>query len=221
MSLKLIPLTDFQQYPEEQMINRSREFLHGFKTRRSVREFSSETVPEEVIMNCIRAAGLAPSGANLQPWRFVVIKDPHIKRKIRIAAEAEEKKFYAKRATQEWLDALAPLGTDAHKPFLEEAPYLICIFALSYQLNKKGIKTKHYYVQESVGIATGVLITALHFAGLVCLTHTPSPMGFLNRILDRPENERPYVLLVVGFPKKECRVPEITKKNIADIAMIR
>jgi len=221
MPPKLIPLTEYQKYPEEQMINRSREFLHGFKTRRSVREYSSESVPEEVIMNCIRAAGTAPSGANLQPWRFVVIKDPHIKRKIRIAAEAEEKKFYTKRASQEWLDALAPLGTDAHKPFLEEAPYLICIFALSYQLNERGIKTKHYYVQESVGIATGVLITALHFAGLVCLTHTPSPMGFLNRILDRPENERPYLLLVVGFPKKECRVPEITKKNIDDIAMIR
>ena len=164
------------------------------------------------------AAGSAPSGANLQPWRFVVISDAAIKHEIRTEAEKEEQEFYTSRAPQEWLDALAPLGTDASKTFLEIAPYLIAIFAESYGQLSDGRKVKHYYVTESVGIATGMLITALHHSGLATLTHTPSPMNFLNRILNRPENERPFLLLVVGYPAEDCVVPEITKKTIDEIA---
>jgi len=202
------------------MRRRSSAFLDEMKTRRSVRDFSSEPVDEKVILNCIRAAGTAPNGANMQPWQFVVVKDRDIKRRIRIAAEEEEIKFYTERAPDEWLEALAPLGTDPNKPFLEEAPCLIIVLGLSYQLSKNGKKIKHYYVQESVGIATGMLITALHHAGLVCLTHTPSPMGFLNKILGRPSNERPFLLLVVGYPKEGCTVPDIGKKSLEEIATI-
>ena len=164
------------------------------------------------------AAGSAPSGANSQPWHFVVVSHAATRHEIRVEAEKEEHEFYASRAPQEWLDALAPLGTDASKPFLEIAPYLIAIFAESYGQLPDGRKVKHYYVTESVGIATGMLITALHHSGLATLTHTPSPMNFLNRILNRPENERPFLLLVVGYPAENCVVPEITKKTLAEIA---
>lgn len=193
-------------------------FYADVKRRRSVRDFSDRSVPREIIEDCLLAAGTAPNGANKQPWYFVVVGDPAVKRKIRKAAEQEEQAFYGERASQEWLNDLAPLGTDAHKPFLETAPYLIAIFGQSYGLDAQGKKVKHYYVSESVGIATGLLITALHHAGLVCLTHTPSPMKFLNRILHRPENERPFLLLVVGYPAQNARVPMIEKKTLAEIA---
>ncbi len=174
-------------------------------------------VPREVIENCIRAAATAPSGANLQPWRFCVVVDPSIKTEIRATAEEEEREFYSSRAPREWLDALAPLGTDANKPFLETAPYLIAIFAQSYAALPDGRKVKNYYVNESVGIATGVLITALHHAGLATLAHTPSPMAFLNRILQRPENERPFLLIVTGLPSADCVVPDVGKKTLDEI----
>ena len=183
-----------------------------------MREFSERPVPREIIEDCIMAAGTAPNGANMQPWHFVVIEDENVKKKIRAAAEEEEKEFYEKRASEEWLKALAPLGTDEKKPFLEEAPYLIAIFAEKYGLTENGDKVLNYYVKESVGIATGMLITAIHHAGLASLTHTPSPMGFLNDILERPSNETPFLLLVVGYPKEEVKVPDITKKPLEEIA---
>jgi len=171
-----------------------------------------------VIENCIRTAGTAPSGANLQPWHFVVVSDSKIKKRIRFAAEKEEKEFYTNRAPKEWLDALAPLGTNEQKPFLEKAPHLIAIFAKSYDILPDGRKVKQYYSQESTGIACGILITAIHNAGLVSLTHTPSPMNFLNEILGRPNNERPFLLLVVGYPAKDAKVPDIQKKILEEIA---
>jgi nitroreductase len=183
-----------------------------------VRDFSDKPVPIEIIENCIKAAGTAPSGANLQPWHFVVVSDPEIKKKIRIAAEEEEKEFYSKRAPKEWLEVLEPLGTDESKPFLETAPYLISIFYKSYEVLPDGRQVKQYYAMESTGIATGILITAIHNAGLVSLTHTPSPMNFLNEILNRPKNERPFLLLVVGYPAKDAKVPDIQKKSLKEIA---
>ena len=212
-----VPLA-FRRRSEEEMRERARAFYDDLKRRRSVREFSSEPVPREVIEDALRAAGTAPNGANLQPWHFVVVTDPSLKSKIRVAAEAEEREFYASKAPQEWLDALAPLGTDEHKPFLETAPYLIAVFSQSYGLTPNGKKVKHYYATESVGIATGFLIAALHHAGLAALTHTPSPMGFLNELLDRPSNERPFLLLVVGYPATDATVPAIIKKRLEDIA---
>ncbi|RMF56902.1 MAG: nitroreductase family protein [Calditrichaeota bacterium] len=214
---KFIPLPHFVTFPPEEMIARSRAFYLELSRRRTVRDFSDKPVPREVIENCIRAAGTAPNGANRQPWHFVVISNPEIKKKIREAAEKEEREFYQHRAPKEWLDALAILGTDANKPFLEKAPYLIAIFAQSYELTPEGKKLKNYYVQESTGIATGMLITALHHAGLATLTHTPSPMNFLNEILERPSNERPFLLLVVGYPAEDARVPKITKKTLPEI----
>jgi nitroreductase len=213
-----IPLSDIKEYSPEDMIKRSESFYNQVKQRRTVRDFFDKPVSKEVIENCIRAAGTAPSGANLQPWHFVVVSDPKIKKQIRIAAEEEEKEFYTKRAPKEWLDALAPLGTDEQKPFLEKAPNLIAIFSKSYDLLPDGRKVKQYYSQESVGIACGILITAIHNAGLVSLTHTPSPMNFLNEILGRPGNERPFLLLVVGYPAKAARVPDIKKKELKEIA---
>lgn len=201
-----------------EMLARARNFRELMRARRTVRHFSDAPVAREVIEECLLAAGSAPSGANLQPWHFVVVTDPAIKHRIREAAEAEEREFYSHRAPQEWLDALAPLGTDAAKPFLETAPYLIAIFSQSYGVLPDGRKVKNYYVQESVGIATGLLITALHQAGLASLTHTPSPMGFLNEILGRPVNEKPFLLLVVGHPAPETMVPDIGKKPLNDIA---
>jgi len=215
---KFIPLTSFSQYPPEEMTNRSQEFYKFLKRRRTVRDFSGKDVPLEVIENCILTAGTAPSGANLQPWHFAVVSDPAIKRKIRIAAEEEEKEFYTNRAPKEWLDALAHLGTDEHKPFLETAPYLIAIFSKSYEFLPDGKKVKHYYAQESTGIACGMLITAIHNAGLASLTHTPSPMKFLNEVLGRPKNESPFLLLVVGYPAKDAKVPDIQKKKLKEIA---
>lgn len=212
-----IPLAFEVRGPDE-IRRRAVEFEEEMARRRTVRHFSDRPVDRAVIEHCLRAAGRAPSGANLQPWHFVVISDPGIKRQIREGAEKEEREFYAGRAPQEWLDALAPLGTDDRKPFLETAPYLIAIFAQSYGLLPDGRKVKNYYVQESVGIATGMLITAIHHVGLVSLTHTPSPMGFLNTILNRPVNEKPYLLLVVGYPASGAEVPDIGKKPLADIA---
>ena len=194
------------------------DFYKKIKQRRTVRDFSNRPVPKEIIENCLLAAGTAPNGANKQPWHFAVVTDPEIKKKIREAAEKEEEAFYTGRAPDEWLEALAPLGTDASKPFLETAPYLIVIFAQSHELTTDNRKSKNYYVQESVGIATGILITAIHHAGLVSLTHTPSPMGFLGKILKRPSNERAYLILVVGYPEENAKVPEISKKSLEEIA---
>ncbi|MDE3013367.1 MAG: nitroreductase family protein [Gemmatimonadota bacterium] len=198
----------------------AREFLETMRRRRTVRDFSPRPVPREVIEDCLLAAGTAPNGANRQPWRFVVVGDPEIKAQIRKEAEVEEVAFYkGGKAPQEWLDALEHLGTDEHKPFLERAPWLIVVFAESYGRQEDGSKTKNYYVTESVGIATGMLITALHHAGLVTLTHTPSPMKFLNDLVGRPENERPFLILVVGYPDDDAMVPDITKKPIEEISV--
>lgn len=208
----------FNELTEEEMLARSSEFLNRMERRRSVRHFSTRPVRWEIVENCLHAAATAPSGANMQPWHFVVVSDPKLKHRIRLAAEEEEQEFYANRAPQEWLDALAPLGTDANKPFLESAPYLIVIFSESYTLSPHGKKVKNYYVSESVGIATGILITALHQSGLATLTHTPSPMRFLNQILNRPQNEHPFLILVVGYPTEGAEVPKITKKPFNQIA---
>ena len=196
---------------------RSQIFFENLSTRRTIRNFSDKPVDREVIENCIKTAGTAPSGANMQPWHFVLISDPAIKKQIRIAAEKEEREFYEQRAPKEWLEALAPLGTDDNKPYLETAPYLIAIFMQRFGKLSDGRKVKHYYGLESVGIATGMLITAIHNAGLASLTHTPSPMGFLNEILERPKNERPFLLLVVGHPAQDVRVPDIKRKDINEI----
>lgn len=214
---KFIPLA-FQGYSEKEMLGRARDFYETVKRRRTVRDFSDRAVPKEIIENALLAAGTAPNGANLQPWHFVVVSDPALKTKLRAAAEEEEREFYENRAPQEWLDALAPLGTDASKPFLETAPYLIAIFAQSYGLTPEGEKVKHYYATESVGIATGFLIAALHHAGLATLTHTPSPMNFLNEVLERPNNERAFLLLIVGYPAEDAKVPDIEKKALEEIA---
>ena len=198
------------------MQKRSEEFFTDIQRRRTVRDFSNEPVPKEIIENCLRAAGTAPSGANRQPWHFSVVSDLETKKKIREAAEEEEKKFYSGRAPDEWLEALEPLGTDENKPFLEVAPYLIVIFSEAYGLDAQSEKIKNYYVSESVGIATGMLITALHNAGLATLTHTPSPMNFLRKILGRGENERAFLILVTGFPSENAIVPNIKKKSLKE-----
>ena len=215
---QFVVLSEYRQYPVEEMKERAAEFYAQMRRRRTVREFSDQPVPREIIENCLQAAGSAPNGANRQPWHFVVVTDPAIKKKIREAAEQEEEEFYRKRAPQDWLAALAPLGTDAHKPFLEMAPYLIVIFAQNYGVANDGSQFKNYYVTESVGIATGILITAIHHAGLASLTHTPSPMGFLSKILNRSANERPFLILVVGYPAEDAKVPVITKKSLGEIA---
>jgi nitroreductase len=213
-----VPLPDYREYPPEEMARRAEAFYHDLRRRRTVRDFSSRPVAREVIEHCLRAAGTAPNGANMQPWHFVVVSDPEIKRRIRVEAEKEEHEFYHHRAPQEWLDALAPLGTDERKPFLETAPNLVVIFAQTYGVLPDGRRVKHYYAQESVGIAAGMLITAVHHAGLVSLTHTPSPMRFLNEVLGRPAHERPFLILVVGYPAEGARVPAITKKPLEEIA---
>lgn len=216
-----VPLPEWREYSGDEMHQRAREFYAELRRRRTVRDFSDRPVPREVIEDCIRAAGTAPNGANMQPWHFAVVNNPGVKHRIRIEAEKEEREFYAHRATEEWLDALAPLGTDADKPFLETAPYLIAIFSQKWHYDADGNKHKHYYPTESVGIATGMLITALHHSGLATLTHTPSPMKFLNEILERPDYERPFVLLVVGYPAEDARVPDISKKSLDEIASFR
>ena len=210
------PHSSYRQYPVEEMQKRSKEFLKEIVRRRTVRDFSEEPVPRDIIENCIKAAGSSPSGANHQPWHFVVVTDPEIKTDIRKAAEEEERLLYNERAPNEWLEALAPLGTDENKPFLEIAPYLIVVFAESYSLDTDDNKIKNYYVSESVGIATGILITALHNTGLVTLTHTPSPMNFLRRILRRGKNDRAFIILVTGFPAEDAKVPVLEKKNFED-----
>jgi len=207
----------FERFPEAEQLTRSRELLAHMQTRRTVRDFSTEAVPFELIRNAVALAASAPSGANQQPWTFVVVSDPAVKREIRIAAEAEEKESYERRMSQEWLDALAPLGTDWHQPHLEDAPYVIVVFAQAYALDGDGNRIKHYYVQESVGIAVGMLLTSLHHAGLATLTHTPSPMKFLNKILKRPENERPFVVIPVGYPATDATVPAISKKPLGEV----
>jgi nitroreductase len=214
---RFIPLAGYPDYSADLMRQRAAEYYAAIRRRRTVRDFSDRPVPREVIVDCLRAAGTAPSGANMQPWHFVVVSDAAVKRRIREEAEKEERDFYEHRAPQDWLEALAPLGTDARKPFLETAPYLIAIFAETYGQSPDGRKVKHYYVQESVGIATGVLIAAIHHAGLASLTHTPSPMAFLNDILGRPARERPFLLLVVGYPAAGATVPDITRKPIEQI----
>mgnify|MGYP001367206750 FL=1 len=216
VEIQTIPF-DFQEYPIEEIQSRALRYYENMSRRRTIRDFSKRLVPIDVIENCIRAADTAPSGANQHPWHFVVVTDQEKKRKIRVAAEKEEKEFYSTRAPKEWLDVLAPLGTDAHKPFLETAPYLIAIFAQNYGVDKDGKKSKHYYVNESVGIATGLLVSAIHYSGLASLTHTPSPMRFLNQILDRPDSERPFLLLIVGYPAVDARVPEIRRKSLSEI----
>ncbi len=219
-SAKFIPLANHREYAIEEMTRRAFAFCEQMQRRRTVRQFSVRPVPHEIIEQCVRAAATAPSGANLQPWHFAVVSNPAVKRQIRIAAEQEELEFYNRRAPKEWLDALAPLGTDEHKPFLELAPYLIAVFVERYGLLPDGRRVKHYYAMESVGIATGILITAIHHVGLVSLTHTPSPMKFLNKILDRPKNETPFLLLVVGYPDKEAVVPDIEKKKLEDVCTL-
>lgn len=215
------PLDQYRRYPASEMQARAEAFAAELRRRRTVRDFSAEPVPRELLEPCLLAAGSAPNGANIQPWHFVCVSDPALKREIRTAAEAEEREFYADRATPEWLEDLAPLGTDPNKPFLETAPWLIGIFAQRWRPMPDGARRANYYVPESVGIATGFLIAALHHAGLATLTHTPSPMGFLNRILGRPESEKPFLLLVVGYPAEAARVPVITKKPLGDIATFR
>jgi len=208
-----LPLITYREFSTQEMVSRAKSFRDEMLRRRTVRQFSSRPVPRELIEDCLDVARSAPSGANKQPWHFAVVSNAELKSKIRSAAEEEERLFYSGRPPKEWLDALAPLGTDENKPDLEAAPYLIVIFAEQYEVGTDGRKLKNYYVTESVGIATGMLISAIHIAGLVALTHTPSPMGFLNQILGRPQWEKPFLILVVGYPDKEARVPDISKKS--------
>ena len=215
--LNFIPYSTYREYPLEEMQERAKTFREELQRRHTIRTFDSRPVPREIIEECLRAAGTAPNGANMQPWHFVVVSDPDVEKQIREGAEKEEREFYERRASEEWLEALAPLGTDWHKPFLEDAPYLIVIFGLSNTILPDGEKRKNYYVTESVGIATGILITAIHNAGLASLTHTPSPMAFLNKILGRPANERPFLVLVVGYPAENTTVPDISKKSLDEI----
>jgi nitroreductase len=212
-------LPDYVEYPADEMIRRASAFHQELRRRRSVRHFSKRPVPGAVIEACLRAAGAAPSGANMQPWTFVVISDAAVKRRIRKEAEAQERALYDHRASEEWLEALAPLGTDARKPFLEQAPYLIAVFAQRFGLAEDGSRIKHYYVSESVGIATGILVAAIHHAGLGVLTYTPSPMRFLSQILGRPSNERPFLLLAVGYPAEDATAPKLAKKSLNEIAV--
>ena len=211
-----IPLTTYREYPVDEMRQRVADFYEEIDRRRTVREFSDRPVPRDIIETALRAAGTAPSGANLQPWHFVVVSGAETKKKLRAAAEIEEREFYEHRASPEWLTALEPLGTDSDKPFLETAPYLIAVFLQKFGELPDGRKVKHYYPVESTGIATGILITALHEAGLATLTHTPSPMKFLNEILGRPKSERPFLLLVVGYPAADAAVPDIERKPLED-----
>jgi len=211
-----IPLPGYKEYPLEEMRQRLNDFYADMNRRRTVRDFSDKPVPRDIIETALKVANTAPSGANLQPWHFAVVSGPETKRKIREAAEAEEREFYSHRASPEWLAALEPLGTDSNKPFLETAPYLIAVFLQKFGQLPDGRKVKHYYPVESTGLATGMLITALHHAGLVTLTHTPSPMKFLNQILGRPTSERPFLLLVTGYPAAGAEVPDISRKPLED-----
>jgi nitroreductase len=218
---RFVPLKGYHALPVDEMKQRAAAFADEVARRRTIRQFSSRPVPRRIVEECVRAAGTAPSGANRQPWHFVVIEDPDVKRQVREAAEREEREFYTTRAPVEWLAALEPLGTDDQKPFLETAPFLIAIFGERYGVTPEGHQFQHYYVTESVGIATGILITALHHAGLATLTHTPSPMKFLNEILGRPARERPFLLLVVGYPASDAVVPDIQRKPLEEIVTFR
>lgn len=215
-----VPL-GFERRPVDAMRAASVAFHEEMQRRRSVRHFAPDPVPRDILERCVLTAGTAPSGAHQQPWHFVVVSDPEVKRRIREAAEAEERQFYGGRAPAEWLSALEPLGTDAAKPFLEDAAALIVIFARAHGVAADGRTVKHYYVQESVGIATGLLVAAIHHAGLASLTHTPSPMGFLNAILERPANERPFLILVVGYPAPGAHVPALRRRPLDEIATFR
>jgi nitroreductase len=216
-----VPLPGYLEFPAESMLERARRYADELSRRRTVRQFSARAVPRELVEHALRAAGSAPSGANQQPWRFVAVGDPGTKRRIREGAEAEEREFYAHRAPPEWLAALAALGTDADKPFLEVAPWLIAVFYERFGVDAGGRKVKRYYPHESVGIACGLLIATLHHAGLATLTHTPSPMGFLNDLLGRPKNEMPFLLLVVGYPAPDCQVPDIQRLPLEAYATFR
>jgi iodotyrosine deiodinase len=219
MEPRFVPLPGYREYSPEEMAGRARAFSEQMSRRRTVRDFSDRPVPRALIEDCLRAAGSAPSGANQQPWHFVAVSDTGVKRQIRVAAEAEEREFYAHRAPPEWLEVLRPLGTDASKPFLEVAPWLIAVFIRRFERLPDGGKRKHYYTDESVGLAAGLLLAAVHYAGLVALTHTPSPMKFLNEILGRPKDlERAFLLLVVGYPAADARVPDIARKSLPEIA---
>ena len=217
-SYPTVPLDQYQEYPIDEMRERVEAFYDNIDRRRTVREFSDRPVPRDIIETALKAGNTAPSGANLQPWHFVVVSGAKTKKKIREAAEVEEREFYEHRASQEWLDALAPLGTDSDKPFLETAPYLIAVFLQKFGYLEDGRKVKHYYPTESTGIAAGMLITALHTAGLATLTHTPSPMKFLNEMLGRPKTERPFLLLVAGYPADDAEVPDIKRKQLDEFA---
>lgn len=215
-----VPLPDYVERPVEDMRDGAQSFYDEIKKRHTVRDFDSRPVPRDIIETCLRAAGTAPNGANHQPWHFAVIGDPDVKRRIREAAEVEEREFYAGKAGEEWLKALCPLGTDSSKPFLEEAPWLICIFGERRSKSADGVLRKNYYVPESVGIATGFLITALHKAGLATLTHTPNPMSFLNEICGRDPSDKAYILMVVGYPKADATIPAhaMEKRALEDIS---
>jgi len=208
-----------QTYNINEMDTRCRNFYEWMNTRRTVRDFSDKVIPENIIENIILSASTAPSGAHKQPWTFCVVKNPEVKKQIRFAAEKEEKESYETRMTEEWLNDLLPIGTDWNKPFLETAPYLIVVFKRSYELENNNYKHQNYYVTESCGIACGFLLTAIHDAGLVALTHTPSPMNFLTKILNRPENEKPFLLIPVGYPAEECWVPDLQRKGISEICV--
>lgn len=215
---EFVPL-DFERLPDHEMLERATSFYQDLDRRRSVRHFTDEPIPEGILETCIRAAGTAPSGAHKQPWTFVVVRDPQLKRKIRLAAEEEERELYHRRISDEWRADLAPLGTDEHKPFLETVPALIVLFRQVFGVDEEGGRTTNYYTQESVGIALGMLIAALHHAGLATLTHTPSPMGFLAELLERPKNEKAYVLLPVGYPTPDCHVPKLERKPLNEISI--
>jgi iodotyrosine deiodinase len=212
---------DFTEYSCDEMQRRALAFFENIRRRRTVRDFSGRAVPRDIIENAIRAAGSAPSGANMQPWHFVAVSDPELKKRIREAAEVEEKALYEHRASEEWLRALEPLGTDEHKPFLETAPWLIAVFLKKFTIDDEGVRHKNYYTAESVGIACGFLLTALHWAGLATLTHTPSPMKFLADVLERPDHERAYMLIVTGYPAEHATVPVIGKEPLERIATFR
>jgi len=215
---KFIKYDNYQEYPLPEMIERSRKFYEELSRRRTVRQFSKRSVPREIIENCIRAAGTAPSGAHIQPWKFIVVGNSKIKNEIQAQAEAGEWEFYSGKATQNWVRDLEQLGTDDRKSFLTVAPWLIVIFAQKYCLDSNGVRKKHYYVNESVGIASGILITALHRAGLAALTYTPSKSNFLNKLLGRSENERPFMIVVTGFPAADAKVPDLKRKLLAEIS---
>jgi iodotyrosine deiodinase len=215
---RLVPAPTIDDRSDDKLLKNAQAFYETMQRRRTFRDFSDRPVPREIIEYCIRAAGTAPSGANLQPWHFVAVSDPAVKHEIRVAAEKEEREFYAHRAPKAWLEALAPLGTDSNKPFLEIAPWLIAVFAQPFRILADGTRSPTYYAIESVGIATGILVTAIHSCGLVSLTHTPSPMGFLNRILGRPSHEKAFVLLVVGHPAENALVPDIGRKSLEEIS---